>query len=205
MNEIANRLRAAREAAGFTNASDCAARFGWKYATYAGHENGHRGIKLDTLRRYAAAFKVDVSWLLSGESRATKETAPPKALNGFHEPEVSPFRPQNAAEGKVITSTLAILAPGAHHAQIYRAQRDFACFSIIKGDLILIGTPLKKRSGDIVIATLSSPDETDIYTVLRQCINETLVPPAFSVLKDETSYSIGILGTVLAIVRIAQN
>ncbi len=62
-----DRLKQARENAGYTQASDAADAFGWKYSTYAGHENGTRGIKSDTARVYAKAFRVSPEWLLFGD------------------------------------------------------------------------------------------------------------------------------------------
>lgn len=62
-----DRLKRARENAGYTQASDAADAFGWKYSTYAGHENGTRGIKSDTARVYAKAFRVSPEWLLFGD------------------------------------------------------------------------------------------------------------------------------------------
>ena len=62
------RLRAARIRAGFKSASTAAAAFGWVKATYLSHENGWRGLRPSTAKRYARAFGVDFAWLLSEES-----------------------------------------------------------------------------------------------------------------------------------------
>lgn len=67
---IAARLREARTKAGYGSAADAAEAFGFKYATYAGHENGSRGLRGDALKRYARAYKVPVEWLLTGSSAA---------------------------------------------------------------------------------------------------------------------------------------
>ena len=63
---IGVRLRLAREAAGFENATQAALRFGWAVPTYLGHENGSRGQKR-AISEYAAAFKVAPGWLAFGE------------------------------------------------------------------------------------------------------------------------------------------
>lgn len=75
------RLRLARERAGFGNAADAARRFGWKESTYAGHENGSRGIKPGVGHDYARAFRVPVAWLMFGDGslagdQATDDTGP---------------------------------------------------------------------------------------------------------------------------------
>lgn len=72
---VADRLKAARAAAGFENAADAARRFGWKQSTYFGHENGSRGFKPDTASEYARAFKVTQEWLLFGRG-GTPEVLP---------------------------------------------------------------------------------------------------------------------------------
>lgn len=67
MSERHERLRQARENAGFPHASDAAKRFGWAAPTYSSHENGHRGMTTDAVAKYAAAFRVPVEWLLNGQ------------------------------------------------------------------------------------------------------------------------------------------
>ncbi len=60
----AERLRAARQKAGFSSASEAADAFGWKEAGYRHHENGTRGFGLDAARKYGRAFHVKPGWLL---------------------------------------------------------------------------------------------------------------------------------------------
>lgn len=67
LRTIEGRLRHARELAGYDGPAEAARAFGWTYSTYAGHENGSRGIKLGTLRGYAAAFNVAFAWLVEGK------------------------------------------------------------------------------------------------------------------------------------------
>lgn len=62
------RLEEAREKAGFRSAREAAQQFGWGYSTYASHENGSRGLRLDAARKYARAFRVTPGWLLTGSS-----------------------------------------------------------------------------------------------------------------------------------------
>jgi phage repressor protein C with HTH and peptisase S24 domain len=63
--EIGARLAEARKAAGFSSAAAAAESLGMKYPTYAGHENGSRGLRAN-LERYARRFGVTVDWLLTG-------------------------------------------------------------------------------------------------------------------------------------------
>jgi hypothetical protein len=66
--DINQRLRAAREAAGFKSMADAAKAVGVPYPTYAGHENGGRGaFRRDEAGKYSRAFKVSLEWLLTGK------------------------------------------------------------------------------------------------------------------------------------------
>jgi phage repressor protein C with HTH and peptisase S24 domain len=69
-----DRLKHARQRAGFETASEAAQRFGWAISTYTGHENGLRGFKDSTSVEYARAFKVPPEWILLG--RGLDDSAP---------------------------------------------------------------------------------------------------------------------------------
>lgn len=68
MREANDRLRLARERAGYDTAAEAASAFGWNVNTYKSHENGARGITFKRALRYARAFRVSPTWILSGES-----------------------------------------------------------------------------------------------------------------------------------------
>lgn len=59
------RLRLAREQAGFARASDAARAMGVGEPTYLGHENGSRGLSR-AAARYARFFRVSLDWLIDG-------------------------------------------------------------------------------------------------------------------------------------------
>jgi len=63
----ASRLRQARRAAGFEDATAAARRFGWVIPTYLAHENGSRGFPIERAQAYGRAFKANPGWLLTGE------------------------------------------------------------------------------------------------------------------------------------------
>ena len=64
--DIGDRLRKARIDAGFKTAKSASDYLDVPYPTYAGHENGSRGIKASELRQYADVFSVSESWLRFG-------------------------------------------------------------------------------------------------------------------------------------------
>lgn len=65
------RLRMARAYAGIDDATAAATRFGWTVSTYQSHENGNRGIKPTVAKKYAKAYKVSFTWLMTGEGTMT--------------------------------------------------------------------------------------------------------------------------------------
>lgn len=67
MDTPADRLRAAREHAGFATAKEAAESMGVPVTTYAGHENGSRGIPAKRAVQYARKFKTTEEWILYGK------------------------------------------------------------------------------------------------------------------------------------------
>ena len=73
MTDKADRLKQARERAGYTSARMAAEAMGVSVASYTQHENGLRGFKDDTATRYAAFFRVTVEWLIFGNISLTSD------------------------------------------------------------------------------------------------------------------------------------
>jgi transcriptional regulator with XRE-family HTH domain len=71
-----DRLREARQNAGFKSARSAAIKFGWTPSTYASHENGQTPVPVGEAKIYAQAFKSSWAWILTGEKngRVTAET-----------------------------------------------------------------------------------------------------------------------------------
>lgn len=73
LDTIGGRLRYARAKAGFRSAAEFADRLDMPYSTYVAHENGvAKGFKAASAARYAKALKVEVNWLLFGETKASE-------------------------------------------------------------------------------------------------------------------------------------
>lgn len=75
METPGDRLRKAREGAGFETAIEAADSLGVKRSTYIGHENGSRGFRADSAAVYARRFKVSAEWLLFGTGIDRKQEA----------------------------------------------------------------------------------------------------------------------------------
>jgi hypothetical protein len=58
------RLREAREKAGFPTPKAASDHFGWNEHTYKSNENGIRGISKKEAPKYAKAFHVSAGWIL---------------------------------------------------------------------------------------------------------------------------------------------
>ncbi|RCL01834.1 MAG: putative transcriptional regulator [Candidatus Tokpelaia sp. JSC189] len=66
-HKISSRLKFSRKNAGFSSVRDAAEALDVKYPTYAGHENGTRGMSRNALELYARRFKISLDWLLTGK------------------------------------------------------------------------------------------------------------------------------------------
>ena len=77
MATIGERLREARIKAGYETAREACKAFGWQENTYRGHENGARNPPRDMVMVYASAYRVSVSWLMSGKQEGGGKNAAP--------------------------------------------------------------------------------------------------------------------------------
>lgn len=74
--EAHERLKLARERAGFETAADAARRFGWSESTYRAAENGARPPSKKKVVDYARAFRVSPEWILFGAGGPEKKSVP---------------------------------------------------------------------------------------------------------------------------------
>jgi transcriptional regulator with XRE-family HTH domain len=74
MDTPSNRLRIAREKAGYAHAKDAAEAMGVPVATYIQNENGARGISAQKATRYARFFRTTPEWILYGNNDADPAT-----------------------------------------------------------------------------------------------------------------------------------
>lgn len=82
MTTPAERLRQAREAAGYTTAKSAAEAMGVSVPTYIQHENGSRGLAPPRAERYGRFFRATPEWLLYGRGEG------PGKSGGIKEPSV---------------------------------------------------------------------------------------------------------------------
>lgn len=77
METPADRLKAARQKAGYETAKSAAEAMGATVSTYIQHESGVRGYPAKTAARYAKFFRVAPEWLLYGRGPAEPIVAEP--------------------------------------------------------------------------------------------------------------------------------
>lgn len=75
METAADRLRQARIAKGYDQASHAAAAFGWNKNTYLSNENGNAPFSYRKAEAYARAYGVAADWLYSGGVQAPREAS----------------------------------------------------------------------------------------------------------------------------------
>lgn len=67
MGDSNDRLRFAREKAGYPTAQAAIDRFRWKPSTYRSHENGQTPVPQAAAHDYARAYKCSAAWILTGQ------------------------------------------------------------------------------------------------------------------------------------------
>jgi len=92
-DEFSERLRWARQRAGFKSTAAAAQQFGWNLDTYKSHDNGVRTPKDQaTVEKYARAFHVDFGWLCIGLAAGSD-----KAPTGWRAAANKPPEPSKAS------------------------------------------------------------------------------------------------------------
>lgn len=184
MMEMHDRLKFSREQAGFATAAEAAVRFGWNYATYSAHENGHRGIKLPRLTLYSRAFKIPLAWLMTGQTegahsqlkdRAPKSTAP--AITGFSEFHVAPYEAATDRERTGIGKLAAILAPSTPRPALHKLMHNYLEFGLLSGDILIVDLKEPPRSGQVVIVSIANQSDGSGRQILRRQCGTHLAPP----------------------------
>lgn len=75
----AERLKQAREAAGFGSAAAFARAAGAAEATYRSHENGARDLTIAAAKRYARGLRRSWEWLMFGDAFPPAPPSPPRS------------------------------------------------------------------------------------------------------------------------------
>jgi len=133
------RLKQARIKRGYPTAQAAIDAFGWKAATYFGHENGHRAFDAATAQKYASALGVEAQWLLFGDG-------------GFEESPVERLQGSNSSGH---SAHFIMRAPPmfseARSSDIWRVTETIYGFGMLDGDVLVVDLAATPDNGDIVI------------------------------------------------------
>lgn len=172
------RLKEAREKAGFDSAQAAADAFGWNAPAYRHHENGTRGFGSDLAKKYGRAFRVKPGWLLGWDNVDSTLPAPSRTagetlvVNGSVEAGVWRASEHWNDERAFVIEGMPSPIPGAErfgmelvgHSMdlFYEPGTVLDCMSIFKG-----GTA--PETGDHVIVECVRPDGLRELTVKEYC------------------------------------
>jgi phage repressor protein C with HTH and peptisase S24 domain len=132
MEQPHDRLRIARERAGYPTAAAFAERHRLTEVTYRSHENGTRGISIRVAARYASLLGVSWQWLLTGDESAEKdaEEIPLRTIPVVGYVGAGPFYPlDDSAKGAGIdelmldendADPIAVIVRGDSMSPVYR-------------------------------------------------------------------------------------
>lgn len=126
MVDASDRLRAAREAAGYKNAKTAAEAMGVVVSSYIQHENGTRNLPRDRAKRYAAFFRTTPEWLLYGRGKGETSLPSTAELEAMLQDAISEVVTLNTK----LSDLPRIVAPSLHE-QLERYQADRAGIGLI--------------------------------------------------------------------------
>lgn len=198
MSTLSDRLREARNKAGFTSISQVIQHFGWPYSTYAGHENGHRGAKLPDVEKYATAFNVTANWLLTGSDGKPTDVKYniSKSANptGFNEGPVAPFYPASDTIRRKLIDLARAVDPAANQPSFYELTRHHPTLMLMRGDVLVVDQKrLIATEGGIIVSQQVNEQTGEGQTLLRIQKDGKLHPPFGDTAptKDEIEAAIG--------------
>jgi phage repressor protein C with HTH and peptisase S24 domain len=177
------RLRLAREQAGFLHASDAARAMGIEEPTYLGHENGSRGLSR-AAARYARFFGVSLDWLIDGRGRAAEPPlpAPPRnaeiggpARFGARIPAYG--QAVGGKDGEFILNgnrIVDVLAPpslqGVPDAYAVYVVGDSMEPRYFAGEAVFVNPRLPVRRGDFVVAQIAVEDGEPPHAYIKRFV-----------------------------------
>jgi phage repressor protein C with HTH and peptisase S24 domain len=187
------RLRFAREQAGFARASDAARAMGIEEPTYLGHENGSRGLSR-AAARYARFLGVSLDWLIDGRgmrlggdsgpggARAPPLAAPPRnaelggpARFGARIPAYG--QAVGGRDGEFILNgnrIVDVLAPpslqGVPDAYAVYVVGDSMEPRYFAGEAVFVNPRLPVRRGDFVVAQVAVEDGEPPHAYIKRFV-----------------------------------
>ncbi|WP_242186555.1 helix-turn-helix domain-containing protein [Sphingomonas sp. CARO-RG-8B-R24-01] len=131
-----NRLRQAREDAGYVSAAAAAREFGWNEGSYRHHENGTRGFDSEQAAIYGKVYEVSPSWLLGlvADKVPSNHESLKALVEGFDPPsgEAREFEERLVEDyDSVLLHFVKFDSPILQNISIYLSSRRYIAFSRI--------------------------------------------------------------------------
>ena len=181
------RLRVAREQAGFSRASEAARAMGIEEPTYLGHENGSRGLSR-AAPRYARFFGVSLDWLIDGRRDAARAAEPllaapprnaelggPARFGGARIPAYG--QAVGGRDGEFILNgnrIVDVLAPpslqGVPDAYAVYVVGDSMEPRYFAGEAVFVNPRLPVRRGDFVVAQIAVADGEPPHAYVKRFV-----------------------------------
>lgn len=176
MGDSSDRLKKARENAGFKSARAAALRHNWTPSTYASHENGQiPEVPRDAAIVYGRAFKVSPSWILTGEGPMSAQNVVRVMGRIGAGAEISPDMEQVPEEGLEEIELPLPIGPGAIAFEVvgqsmsprYDAGVLIVCSSETRDPERFIGqeVAVRTRSGARYLKKLRAGSKKGLYTL----------------------------------------
>lgn len=202
MIDLKDRLRQARIDAGYEDASTAVKEFGWTYSTYLGHENGSRGVKNPDVAKYAKAFGVSESYLLTGRSGTTTQNRDtPENHKGHPETHVTPFTAPSDRTRTNILKLAETLSPRSKKVEVYQLRTHYPSLMLLSGDILIIDAHVTVATpGQIVVTLIGNAKSGSERTALRLAASPHPIPPIGEPALDSTE-SERMVGVVVASMR----
>jgi DNA-binding XRE family transcriptional regulator len=155
----ANRLHAARRAAGFASAKAATLAHGWSEPTYRAHETGNRFIDSSWEEVYASAFRVSLAWLQS-------ETGEGPAIDPVRE---ARFKARVAREGSQTRKS------AEEAGRRLRVARRVAGYTSVKAAAETLGLKRSTLAAQEVGQNTLSTEAARLYAVAFGCSADWLL------------------------------
>lgn len=177
MQTAADRLKWARERAGYETAKSFADAHGIPQGTYANHESGGRGLREKPARRYARLLDVSAAWLLTGDGE-------PHPMGGTDQVEVvghveaGKYKPQlEWGIGERYTVQPPQAARFAHLPRYGLEVRGESMNLAFQPGTVIICVPIddfteEMRSGQRVVVKRVGRDTEDFEYTVKELVQE---------------------------------
>jgi phage repressor protein C with HTH and peptisase S24 domain len=184
------RLKEARERAGYRSARAAAQENGWPESTYRSHETGLRAFGKEDAEKYATTYGVDIDWLWAISHPQLAESRPRIALpNATKLRDIIPFtdrRLRVLGQGGAEPSGRFLMTPDAVDmvpcpAVLQDVPDAYAVFVVgdsmdpryRAGEIVYVHPGKPWRRGDFVVVQLNVGDKPEVYGYIKEFVSLT--------------------------------